>query len=105
MAFMSTAGLLDYATMTGGVSGDVFYEFVHKLLYHLNPFDGYNSQSIVIMNNASIHFVDGIVVMIQQVGAIVIFLPPYSPDFNPIEELFSKVKKTIKWYEKNLQDN
>jgi len=49
--------------------------------------------------------VDGIVEMIQQVGAIVIFLLPYSPDFNPIEELFSMVKKTIKWYERNLQDN
>ena len=37
MAFMSTAGLLDCATVTGGVNGDIFYEFVHnKLLYHLN---------------------------------------------------------------------
>ena len=46
IAFMSTAGLLDYATVTGGVNGDVFYEFVHsKLLYHLNPFNGSNSQS------------------------------------------------------------
>ena len=106
IAFMSTAGLLDCATVTVGVTGDVFYEFVHsKLLYHLNPFDGFNPQSIVIMDNASIHSVEGIVEMIQQVGAIVIFLPPYSPDFNPIEELFSKVKKTIKWYESNLENN
>jgi len=57
------------------------------------------------MDNASIHFVDEIVEMIQQVGAIVIFLLPYSPYFNPIEKLFSKVKKTIKWYKWNLQDN
>ena len=44
------------------------------------------------MDNTSIHSVEGIVEMIQQVGAIVIFLPPYSPDLiliNPIEELFS----------------
>ena len=45
------------------------------------------------MDNASIHFVDEIVEMIQQLGAIIIFLLPYSPYFNPIEELFSKVKK------------
>ena len=35
-------------------------------MYHLNPFDGYNSQSKVIMDNASIYSVDGIVEMIQQ---------------------------------------
>jgi len=103
---MSTAGLLDCMTVSGGVNGDVFYEFVHaKLLPHLNPFNGSNIHSIVIMDNASIHSVDGIVDMIQQVGAMIMFLPPYSPDFNPIEEMFSKVKKTIKWYESNLQSS
>jgi len=81
-------------------NSDVFYEFIHsKLLYHLNPFDGSNPQSIVIMDNTS---VEGIVKVIQQVGAMVTFLPPYSPDFNPIEELFSKVKKQ---FENNLQNN
>ena len=107
IAFMSTAGLLDCVTVSGGVNGDVFYEFVHsKLLYHLNPFNGCcNSQSIVIMDNASIHSVEGIVEMIQQVGAIVLFLPPYSPDYNPIEALFSKVKKAIKQYESSLHNN
>ena len=48
---------------------------------------------------------EGNVEMIQQVGAIVIFFPTYSPDFNPIEELFSKVKKKIKWYESDLHSN
>ena len=57
------------------------------------------------MDNASIYSVEGIIEMIQQVGAIVIFLPPYSPDYNPIEELFSKVKKVIKWYENDLYNN
>ena len=76
IAFMSTAGLLDCVTVSGGVNGDVFYKFVHsKLLYHLNPFNGCNLQSIVIMDNASIHSVEGIVEIIQQVGAIVLFLP------------------------------
>ena len=65
IAFMSTAGLLDCVTVTGGVNGNVFYEFVHsKLLYHLS-LNGSNSQSIVIMDNASIHSVEGIVEMIQ----------------------------------------
>ena len=103
IAIMSNAGLLDCLTVAGGVDGDEFYQFVHcQLLPHLNPFDGTNKHSIVVMDNASIHHVDGIVDMIEQVGAMVIFLPPYSPDFNPIELLFSKLKKTIKWFEKEL---
>ena len=51
------------------------------------------------MDNASIHHVDGITELIHGVGAIPLFLLPYSPDFNPIEELFSKLKTTIKLYE------
>ena len=41
--------------------------------------------------------------MVEQVGALVLFLPPYSPDYNPIEGLFSKLKATIKQYELNLE--
>ena len=55
-------------------------------------FNGVNPHSIVILDNASIHHVQGIVEMINEVGALVLFLPPYSPDFNPIEEAFSKLK-------------
>ena len=104
IAIMSNTGLLDCLTVTGGVDGDEFYQFVHgQLLPHLKPFDGSNEHSIVVMDNATIHHVDGIVNMIEEVGAMVMFLPPYSPDFNPIEALFSKLKKTIKWFEQELE--
>ena len=43
--------------------------------------------------------------MIEEVGAMVMFLPPYSPDFNPIELLFSKLKRTIKWFEHEIEAN
>ncbi len=46
--------------------------------------------------NASIHHVSRAVSLIQSVGALVHFLPPYSPDLNPIEELFSKIKAVLK---------
>ena len=57
------------------------------------------------MDNASIHHVDGIMDLITGVGALLIFLPPYSPDYNPIEEAFSKVKTLIKAYEEEMESN
>lgn len=100
IAIMSIEGMLDCMTTTDSVDSDVFYDFVEKyLLPHLMPFNGTNPHSIVIMDNCSIHHCDDIVHMIEQVGALVHFLPPYSPDYNPIEEAFSKVKTVMKEYE------
>ena len=67
------------------------------------PFDGINSNSVVIMDNASINHVDGVVSMIGEVGALVHFLPPYSPDYAPIEECFSKVKAMMRRMEMEAQ--
>ncbi len=90
IAMMSVNGMLDCKTVENTVNGDVFYEFVQAtLLPHLMPFDGKNPHSVVILDNCSIHHVEGIVEMIHEVGALVHFLPPYSPDYNPIEEAFS----------------
>ena len=97
IAFMSVNGMLDCKTVSGSVDGTIFYDFVQTLLiHHLMPFDGHNPHSVVILDNCSIHHMEETVRMIQEVGEIVHFLPPYSPDFNPIEEAFSKVKSTLK---------
>jgi transposase len=53
---------------------------------------------IVVMDNLSSHKVTGIVEMIESVGAQVWYLPPYSPDFNPIEQMWSKVKSCLRAY-------
>ena len=97
IAFMSVNGMLDCKTVKQTVNSDVFYDFVQSaLLPHLMPFDGKNPHSIVVLDNCSIHHIPGIVEMIQEVGALVHFLPPYSPDYNPIEKAFSKVKSNLK---------
>ena len=70
----------------------------------LQPFDGINPNSVVILDNASIHHTDDVIQLLQNTGALVLFLPPYSPDLNPIEEAFSKLKSTMKAHEEVLTD-
>jgi hypothetical protein len=103
IAIMSLSGILDVSIIKGTTNGDVFYDYVEKvLLPNLQPFNGTNPHSVVILDNCSIHHIHGIVNMIEEVGAIAHFLPPYSPDLNPIEEAFSKVKYELKSLERNM---
>ena len=105
IACMSINGLLDVKTVRGTTDGDDFYNFVHThLLPHLLPFDGRNHHSIVILDNCSIHHISEITRVINEVGSLVIYLPPYSPDYNPIEEAFSKVKQTMKTLDETYYD-
>ena len=64
------------------------------------PCNGINPHSVVLFDNCSIQHVPEVVKSIQDVGALLHFLPPYSPDFAPIEETFSKVKQAMKSIEK-----
>ena len=97
IACMSSAGLLDVKTFQGTANGETFYDFVQThLLPHLMPYNGINPHSMVVLDNCSIHHVAEVIASIEDVGALVLFLPPYSPDLNPIKELFSKVKTTLK---------
>ena len=92
-------------TVWGSVNGDEFLNFIQRdLLPTLMPFDGQNPNSIVILDNCSVHHVSGVASMITQVGALVHFLP-YSSDLNPIEECFSKVKSLLKSLETTFEDD
>jgi len=66
--------------------------FPSHVLPHLMPFDGQNPHSVVVMEKCSIHHLEGIATMIQEVGCLMYYLPPYSPDYNPFESAFTKVK-------------
>lgn len=105
IAAMSCDGVLDLCTATGSVDAEKFSNFVKDcLLPQLQPFSGTNARSVVILDNAAIHHVNGIVELIQSSGALVQFLPPYSPDLMPIEEMFSKVKSVLKSNEDRLEE-
>ena len=94
IACISIAGLVDVMTVKGTTDGDTFYHFIQThLLPHLMPFNGTNPHSVVVMDNCSIHSVEHIVSSIQDVGALVQFLPPYSPDLQPLKKPFQKSKQ------------
>ena len=97
LAAITVRGVEDFYLVEGLVDGHVFCEYVrNSLLPVLKPFNGSNRNSIVIMDNASIHHVDEVCQLILSSGALLWFLPPYSPDLNPIEECFHQVKSYIR---------
>ena len=101
---MSINCVHDVFLAEGSVDGDRFQYFIRtSLLPILNPYNTINSQSVVVMDNASIHHVQDAVDLIESVGAKVIFLPPYSPDLNPCEPVFGKVKAILKENDQFLQ--
>ena len=95
---MSMQGLHDLCLLEGSVNGEIFEAFIKShLLPILQPFNWSNPLSVVIMDNASIHHVEGVRRIVEdQAGAKLLFLPPYSPDLNPLEEAFSQVKSIMK---------
>src|SRR5215471_12485522 len=60
----------------------------------MHPFPEDNS--VIIMDNAKIHHDSELIILIEGLGCHVIFLPPYSLDFNPIETSFSTIKSWIR---------
>ncbi len=73
--------------------------FVAGLLEHMNPWP--LPHSVIVMDNVVIHKVEGIQEMIEERGLLLLYLPPYSPDLNPIEEAFSSMKA---WLRANCDD-
>ena len=78
-------------TLEGSTTGEAFKAYVqHILVPSLRPGD------IVVLDNLSSHKNQEAKEMIQKAGGEVRFLPPYSPDLNPIEKMWSKVKASLR---------
>ena len=93
IAAMSTNGVEDLYLVEGSINGEIFCEYLrNSLLPIFQPFNSTNSNSIVIIDNPSIHHLDEACWLILSSGSLLCFLPPYSPDLNPIEELFQQVE-------------
>ena len=101
---MCTDGVLACNFMKGSVNGEIFLDFLQgTLIPEMLPFDGVNPRSVLVMDNCSIHHVLPVSETLSQMGILTIFLPPYSPDMNPIEELFSYFKYYLKNHDTILQ--
>jgi transposase len=88
---ISLRGILATMTIESATDGDVFKAYVEQVLcMQLRPGD------VVVMDNLSAHKVAGIRELIESSGAQLLYLPPYSPDLNPIEKAWSKFKKFLR---------
>ena len=90
IAALGLEGIRCSTVVDGAVNGDVFESFVEFVLVpELRPGD------VVIMDNLSSHKRQRPRELIESTGAELGFLPPYSPDLNPIEMVFSKIKQAL----------
>lgn len=91
LAALTVRGMEALMTVLGGTSGPVFVAYVeHFLAPLLRPGD------IVVLDNLGAHKVQRARELIEARGATLKFLPPYSPDFSPIELAWSKVKQAMR---------
>ena len=91
LSAMSTRGLIATMTIEEPTDGDIFLAFVAQLLCPaLRPGD------VVVMDNLSAHKVPEVRQCIENQGATLLYLPPYSPDLNPIEKAWAKLKQMLR---------
>ena len=88
---LTKEGWLASMTVESPTDGDVFLAYLEEVLCPcLQP------GQIVIADNLSAHKVAGVRERIEAAGATLLYLPPYSPDFNPIEKAWSKIKQQLR---------
>jgi len=88
---LSCTGLDAVMTVEGATDTAVFRAYVEQVLVPTLVAD-----DIVIMDNLSVHKVSGIREAIESTGARLLYLPPYSPDYSPIESCWSKLKALLR---------
>ncbi len=91
MSGLRTTGLVAPLVLDGAINGAAFLAYVEQFLVPvLSPGD------VVVLGNLSSHKVSGVREAVETAGARLLYLPPYSPDLNPIELAFSKLKRLLR---------
>ena len=91
---LSLDGILHLEVVENAVTGAAFRRFVEGLLPRMNKWPLPNS--VLVVDNASIHKVAGIRELVEEHGMRLMFLPSYSPDLNPIKLSFSSIKAWLR---------
>jgi transposase len=99
LAALRLNGLAAPLVVDGAINGEIFLAYVQQ---HLAP--TLQPQDLVVMDNLSSHKRQGVREAIEAVGASLLYLPPYSPDFNPIEQVFAKLKALLRKYGERTMD-
>ena len=88
---LTVEGMLASMTIESPTDGEVFLAYLEQVLGpRLQP------GHVVVMDNLAAHKVAGVRQLIEARGAQLLYLPPYSPDFNPIEQAWSKIKQLLR---------
>lgn len=91
VAALRLDGLFAPLVVDGALNGALFLKYVQQeLAPQMRPGD------ILVMDNLPTHKIKGVVAALAEREARVVFLPPYSPDLNPIEQVFSKIKNELR---------
>ena len=91
VAGLRTTGMMAPMALDGPINGSAFQAYVEQVpVPELKPGD------TVIMDNLGSHKGAGVRAAIEAAGAELLYLPPYSPDFNPIENAFAKLKAMLR---------
>ncbi len=91
VAGLRSTGLVAPLVLDGPMNGPTFLAYVEQFLAPtLQPGD------VVVMDNLAAHKVAGVEAASRQVGGSILYLPPYSPDLNPIEQVFAKLKALLR---------
>lgn len=102
IAAISSEGLIAHEQLTGTTNGDILYDFIRgSLVPSMESFP--RPRSIIIMDNCSVHHVQRIKDLLEAAGILLMYLPPYSPDLNPCEEMFSYIKYYLKNHDELIQ--
>lgn len=91
LAALTPQGIGPALTIQGSVTGNAFTAYAHRVLApSLRP------GQVVVLDNLSAHKQEAARLAIEAAGARLLFLPAYSPDFNPIELAFAKIKAQLR---------
>jgi transposase len=99
LASMSVEGMGPCLAVIGSTTATVFEAYVERVLC-----PSLKSRQVVVMDNLSAHKGERVKELIEQRGCELLYLPPYSPDLNPIEEAFSKVKRILRKAESRMRE-